>query len=664
MYSINSKHKKKPFYLKALQWLGLKSEAEYNVISVEDNSLLKLIGYTPMVVSLKDADGRYVLVNDAFSDLFGVSNNEVVGKTDKDLKLFLNPDSITESDKKVLETRSKQFIPLEPITDKFGDLYWFETRRTPLVNANGETLLATFSRDITKKVEQDQKLLKSEIRYKTIFENNYSGIIVVNADLSIFRKNKAFNTLVGLDKKNLGRDDLKTYLNKEDISHLQDLLGGLVTRNYEFFDLQLEVRKVNKQIVHTNCFVRGIYNEENEFTEAVFTFQDITKELQHLKEIENSEERFRTIVEHAPEALLILDYDKGTYIDANKNAETLFGYSREEILNLNVGDLSPMNQSTGVDSKTRAYKMIAKAVAGEPVTYEWIVQRKDGRLVPVEVRFVRLPYEDRTILRSSVIDITERKKAEHLLNSEKKKLQESNIELVALNHQLEEQTKQLQEFAYISSHNLRSPAGNISALLHFYNSDPTEENLQLFLSKLETVSHDLLETIGDLAEVVKIKNEKSKKVTTVRLDKVLSKVESSLSEEIQNSGATITADFNSSVELLTSKTYIESIFLNLISNSLKYRNPEIEPKINIQCNLKGDYLVISFEDNGLGIDLKKHGQKVFGLRKTFHRGKDLRGVGLFLTKAQVEAMGGSIHVESKPMIGSTFSINLPKSIIA
>lgn len=181
---------------------------------------------------------------------------------------------------------------------------------------------------------------------------------------------------------------------------------------------------------------------------------------------------------------------------------------------------------------------------------------------------------------------------------------------------------------------------------------------------METVSHDLLETIGDLTEVVKIKNEKSKKVTTVRLDKVLSKVENSLSEEIQNSGATITADFSSSVELLTSKTYLESIFLNLISNSLKYRNPEIEPKINIQCKLKGESLVISFEDNGLDIDLKKHGQKVFGLRKTFHRGKDSRGVGLFLTKAQVEAMGGSIHVESKPTIGSTFSINLPKSIIA
>ena len=196
--------------------------------------MLKLIGNTPLVVSLKNAEGKYVMINDAFSDLFGVSNEAVVGKSDAELKLFLNPLSIWESDKGVIESRSKQFVPLEPITDKFGDLYWFETHRVPINTGQDEILVATFSRDATKKVEQDQKLLKSEVRYKTIFENNSSGIIVIDKDLHIYRKNRAFNDLVGLDKRKLDQDDLSKYLNDEDVVDLKDLLGGLITRNYEF----------------------------------------------------------------------------------------------------------------------------------------------------------------------------------------------------------------------------------------------------------------------------------------------------------------------------------------------------------------------------------------------------------------------------------------------
>ena len=174
-------------------------------------------------------------------------------------------------------------------------------------------------------------------------------------------------------------------------------------------------------------------------------------------------------------------------------------------LSLTLGELSPLNQGDGRDSANLSGEYMKKAIQGENVTYEWIVRRKDGRLIPCEVRLAKLPYKDRTIVRTSVIDITERKKAEHLLNLEKRKLQESNQELIGLNHQLANQTNQLQEFAYISSHNLRSPAGNIRALLDFYRTDPTSDNLALFLDKLEVVSTDLMDTINELAQVVKIK---------------------------------------------------------------------------------------------------------------------------------------------------------------
>ena len=333
----------------------------------------------------------------------------------------------------------------------------------------------------------------------------------------------------------------------------------------------------------------------------------------------------------------------------------LFGYSRDEFKTLRLGDLSPPDQPGSRDSRILSDEYMKRAVAGEQVVYEWDVRRKDGTKLICEVRLVKLPYPDRTIVRTSVVDITDRKKAEILLNNEKRKLQESNKELVDLNYKLGNQTKQLQEFAYIASHNLRSPAGNIKALLEFYQADPTDENLTFLLEKLDVVSNDLMETINDLAEVVKIKNEGSKELSSVNLNKVMEKVQESLSQVIKGKEAKIHVNFNGTNEIYAPKTYIESIFLNLTSNALKYSKDDVHPIIEVEGYEKAGKFCISFKDNGLGIDLKKHGSKIFGLRKTFHRNKDSRGVGLFLTKAQIEAMGGEIDISSEPNVGTEIS---------
>ena len=183
------------------------------------------------------------------------------------------------------------------------------------------------------------------------------------------------------------------------------------------------------------------------------------------------------------------------------------------------------------------------------------------------------------------------------------------------------------------------------------------------LTILDVVSNDLMETINDLAEVVKIKNEGAKELGSVDLKKVMEKVKESMSQVIKDKKAVLNIDFNGTNEIYAPKTYIDSIFLNLTSNALKYSKDDVPPVINVYAEQKDDRFEIHFSDNGLGIDLQKHGSKMFGLRKTFHRNKDSRGVGLFLTKAQIEAMGGEIDVKSIPDEGTEFIISLPKSIL-
>lgn len=138
--------------------------------------------------------------------------------------------------------------------------------------------------------------------------------------------------------------------------------------------------------------------------------------------IDLAESRFRVLVEHAPEAILILDYDNKKYIEANPNAMKLFGYTKDELTNIHLGELSPEEQPDGNNSASFSAKMIAKAIEGDPVVFEWVIKRKDGQTVPCEVRVVRLPAKGRTLVRSSIIDISESKRSKIKLERSERQL--------------------------------------------------------------------------------------------------------------------------------------------------------------------------------------------------------------------------------------------------
>jgi PAS domain S-box-containing protein len=663
MYSLDSSESKKSWRVKLatmiLSDLPKKTQQPFGEFNYE-----WIVHNLAQLVYVKDTVGEYCMVNQAFCDLTGYTMDQILGKNDLDLGLFLNSEQIMIADKEVVNSAQKKYIPLEPFTDRSGSLYWFKTSKTPIKDELGNvSQILIVSSDITKRIEVEQRLYASELRYKSIFENNYSGIILVNEHLDILYKNLAFNKLLNSAETALAKDDLKKYISEEDQYDLIDLMAGLVSRNYEYFDLALNMKVGSDEVVNTVCFVRGLYDDDSVFTEAVVTFQNISDDLRIRLALEESEKRFKVIVESAVEALMLLDYDAQKYIDVNKSAVELFGYSRKELLSLKLGELSPLLQSDGDYSTNAATDLMEKCISGENVVYEWTVKRKDNKLIPCEVRLVKLPFEGNRIVRVSAIDISERKRSERMLNLDKQKLEDKNEELISLNQALENQTNQLQEFAYISSHNLRSPAGNIRALLDFYHNDPNEENFKIVLEKLDVVSEDLLDTINDLADVVKIKNEISQDFRAINLAKLIEKANVSLSQEILDKKATIEVQLNGISFIKASKTYMDSIILNLLSNALKYSQKKVPPRIHISAAHDETCLILKVEDNGLGIDMELYGSKLFGLRKTFHKNKDSRGVGLFITKAQVEAMQGTIYADSEPGKGATFYIRLPKKMI-
>jgi signal transduction histidine kinase len=159
-----------------------------------------------------------------------------------------------------------------------------------------------------------------------------------------------------------------------------------------------------------------------------------------------------------------------------------------------------------------------------------------------------------------------------------------------------------------------------------------------------------------LLDLLRVNKAHERERIPIRFDDILTKVKEDMMGEILNSNAWIVADFGDCPSVNYYKPYLESIVLNLLSNALKYRHPDREPEIRFETRLVDNKPVLRVKDNGLGIDLDKYRDQIFGLRQVFHGNTNAHGVGLFLTKTQIESMGGRISVQSVVGQGTTFTI--------
>ncbi|WP_295334866.1 PAS domain-containing sensor histidine kinase [Flavobacterium sp.] len=230
---------------------------------------------------------------------------------------------------------------------------------------------------------------------------------------------------------------------------------------------------------------------------------------------------------------------------------------------------------------------------------------------------------------------------------------------------LTNQKKQLEDFCNIISHNLRAPLVNISMLVEMVAENSVNNRNNILLEKLDKAAKNLNETFNELVESIQISQDTEIPFEEIELHHFAESIIDGLQGEINKTNAIIDMNFNAAPRLYYPVNYMRSILHNLISNALKYSSPYRRPIIKITSESTKEFTVISISDNGLGIDLKKHSENLFKIRKVFHSHPAAKGFGLFITKSQVTALGGKIWVESEPDVGSTFFvefINQPNEI--
>ena len=221
---------------------------------------------------------------------------------------------------------------------------------------------------------------------------------------------------------------------------------------------------------------------------------------------------------------------------------------------------------------------------------------------------------------------------------------------------LNDQNRRLQNFAYIVSHNLRSHTGNLQFMVNLHEESDSEEEKAEVFAHIKSLSNNLSTTIGHLNEIVKINTETDEEKETLQFEEVFKNVVALLGSNIENINAKIEYDFSKCPTINYIPAYLESIFQNLLTNALKYRHPDRPPVINCRTVKDNEHIYMLFEDNGVGIDLERYGDKVFGMYKTFHQNSDAKGIGLFITRNQIESLGGSIKINSTVNVGTKFTI--------
>jgi len=415
--------------------------------------------------------------------------------------------------------------------------------------------------------------------------------------------------------------------------------------NYPFFVAIPIV--VNKHLVIGHLSVAGYeaatLTQEQHKGLALLAQQVVTLLQMRMPVINNSiKEFYESILNNIPTDIVVFDADH-KYLFANPGA-----IKNDEFRKFIIGKddfeyAAYRNRDLKIAEQRRAQFLEVKN-SGKAIGWEESQTDPDGNIITFLRRMFPMHDEQGNFVMviGFGIDISERKALE-----EKQTL---------IMEQLAIQNTQLIDFCNVVSHNLRGPLINMAMLAEFIQESEDVEEQKLLVSKLEPVIESLKSTFNELVESIQIRQDHTVKSDNLNLATCLQEALDGLVVEIQKAEAKISVDFEDAPAIIYPHKYLASIFYNLISNAIKYQSPHRTLSLNLASKFREGNIVLTVQDNGLGIDLVKHKDNIFKIGKVFHRHPDAKGLGLFMTKTQVEAMGGRIWVESLPDEGSTFSV--------
>jgi len=307
------------------------------------------------------------------------------------------------------------------------------------------------------------------------------------------------------------------------------------------------------------------------------------------------------------------------------------------------------NRDIAVAERRRAMFLDIKRT-GKTIRWEDTMNNANGEPITHLRRFFPVygKHNQLTMVIGFGMDITDRKKMEE--------------QQAVLLRQLTLRNTQLVDFCNIISHNMCAPVANIGLLFQLLKESADDEERNKLLDLVHPVLTNVQLTLDELVESLQVNQNTDIISDNNDMSSCLQKVLAGVQAQITRCNAVLEVDFAEAPVVRFPAAYMESILLNFISNALKYQSPDRQLILQIKTIKNRDETILSFTDNGQGIDLDRHGDKLFKIGKVFHKHPQAKGFGLFMTKNQIESMNGQIWVESKPDVGSTFYVKFTDQI--
>ncbi|MFN3753993.1 PAS domain S-box protein [Flavobacterium sp.] len=611
-----------------------------------------LIENSADMITLSSREGKLLFASSNVSKLLGYPAEQVPYAC---VYEYIHPDDLREFLKKrvkLLESPGESFHSQIRIKHKKGTWIWCETTITNLLEEKDiNALLANFH-DISEKKSIEKQLIKKEAFNRGILDSLSSNIAVIENSGNIIAVNESWkrfaiengdpnlqNTAEGINYFEVCRQSAKDG-NEFANEVLQGMIAILEDRENDFY-LEYPCHSPHE----SRWFGMKAIKFKSDVPMIVVSHTNISQRKLAEENLIQSEARLREAqaLSHISNWEVCLATGIHNWSDEFYN---LCGFNKEKILPSAEAFLSMIHPDDREFTKAIFEKSNRLFEAG---SFNARIKMQDGtiRYIYSEWKFDFDQNQKPLRLFGILQDVTERKLAE--------------LEREKLSYDLIQRNLDLEQFTYIISHNLRAPTANIIGYTeNLLDEENTPEEQKQLLNGMATSVKGLDSIIKDINAILAIKSDFYDKRELISLSKLVDDIANSIENIMDKHHVVIKADFSEIDKVMSLKGYMHSIFYNLISNSIKYSKPNIRPIINIKSKKEGNKITIHFQDNGLGIDLKINGSKIFGLYKRFHSHTEGKGLGLFMVKTQVEAIGGKISIASMPNKGTEFTIVFDK----
>lgn len=614
-------------------------EAVFPITDAHQHQIIKLFNLAIDPLCVIGLDGYFKIVNPALRNLLGYSESELLNK--KYIE-FIHPEDVEHTvreTQKMLESSSQVLGFTNRYKKRDGDYV------TLLWNGNvdweSEAVYCTLQ-DITqqRKEKEAQRLLVKN--FNLIVKGIDAGIWTYDVKKKeLWYSDKLFS-LMGFEPQVFSPSYQTFYRNihPQDIPKFKTAFQDHI-KYQKRYKIELRLLCECGKYKWVECSGDSIWDHRGKPSKMAGSVIDINKR----KESQIARENDKFLLKQSTEMAKVGGWEL--------SVDPLKLIWSEEVYRIHEVDSDfVLSLENAIDFYCKESKPIISQAVEEAlnkgVGYDLELKIKTAKERIIWVRAICLPILDDTGkvigLRGVFQDVNEQKRRELFLNK--------SIEIIS------EQNNRFSNFAYIVSHNLRSHTSNFQLLMELQDNTEDPDELKRITEMERTTFIRLQETIEHLTEVVEIQTEITSQKTELDLATVLGHTLDVLAMDISRTQMNIYSDFRALPRINYVKAYLESILLNLVSNSIRYRHPDRQLHIQISSYLENGFPILSVKDNGLGMDLTKNKEKLFGMYKTFHEHPKSKGIGLFITKTQVEVLGGFIEVESEVNVGTCFKIYL------